>query len=164
MCYSHQAEHRARVCWQCRVASGVYRGAAGWCTAQFGDIGYEVAISQLSDTEYLFTTQSLNADEYSALQAHITETIGEFEVKEYQSYSPSISQELLYKAVMALLAAVVIIIIYISLVFRKSSRPVASWKYGIAATFALLHDTIIPLGLFSNHCAIYHCERLIHCL
>ncbi|MCY4576986.1 MAG: protein translocase subunit SecF [Candidatus Kaiserbacteria bacterium] len=117
--------------------------------AQFGDIGYAVAIQQVSATEYTFTTQSLDADAYSALQAHIAEQIGEFEVKEYRSYSPSISKELLYKAVLALLVAVGIIIVYISLVFRKSSRPVASWKYGITATFALVHDTIIPLGLFA---------------
>ena len=116
---------------------------------RFSDSGYEVTTQQTSTTEYTFTTRSLRAEEYSSLQAYITENIGEFEVKEYQSFSPSISRELLYKAVMALLAAVAIIIIYISLVFRKASYPVASWKYGITATFALLHDTIIPLGLFA---------------
>lgn len=115
----------------------------------FNDIEYEITTQQNSATEYTFTTRSLSAEEYSSLQAYITENIGEFEVKEYQSFSPSISRELLYKAVMALLAAVAIIIIYISLVFKKASYPVASWKYGITATFALLHDTIIPLGLFA---------------
>lgn len=116
---------------------------------RFSDIGYEVKVQQASETEYTFTARSLTAEEYGDLQTHITEVIGAFEVKEYQSFSPSISRELLYKAVLALLAAVGIIIIYISLVFRKASYPVASWKYGIAATFALVHDTIIPLGLFA---------------
>ncbi len=118
-------------------------------TTRFNDIGYEVMTHQTSATEYTFTTRSLSAQEYNSLQTHITENIGVFEVKEYQSFSPSISRELLYKAVMALLAAIIIIIIYISLVFKKSSHPVASWKYGITATLALLHDTIIPLGLFA---------------
>ena len=118
-------------------------------TTRSDDIGYEITAQQTSETEYTFTTRSLSAEEYSSLQAHITENIGVFEVKEYQSFSPSISRELLYKAVLALLAAVGIIIVYISLVFRKASYPVASWKYGITATFALLHDTIIPLGLFA---------------
>ena len=116
---------------------------------RFGDIGYDVTVQQISETEYSFTARSLDGEEYGALKAHITENIGEFEVKEYQSFSPSISKELLYKAIIALLVAVIIIIIYISLVFKKSSHPVASWKYGIAATFALIHDTIIPLGLFA---------------
>ena len=116
---------------------------------QVSGLDYGVEVHRLSAQEYSFTTRSLTADEYSAFREHITTTIGEFEIKEYQSFSPSISKELLYKAVMALIAAVVIIIIYISLVFRKASRPVASWKYGVAATFALVHDTIIPLGLFT---------------
>lgn len=115
----------------------------------FDNLEYEITTQQASETEYTFTTRSLSAEEYSALQEHITENIGAFEVKEYQSFSPSISRELMYKAVLALLAAVGIIIIYISLVFRKASYPVASWKYGITATFALLHDTIIPLGVFA---------------
>ena len=113
------------------------------------DNEYEITTHQTSETEYTFTTQSLSAEEYSSLQTYITETIGTFEVKEYQSFSPSISRELLYKAVLALLAAIGIIIVYISLVFRKASYPVASWKYGIAATIALLHDTVIPLGVFA---------------
>ena len=116
---------------------------------QFDTIGYETTIQQISEMEYTITARSLSSEEYAALKTHITETIGEFEVKEYQSFSPSISKELFYKAMIALLAAVGIIIIYISLAFKKSSRPVASWKYGIAATFALVHDTIIPLGLFA---------------
>ena len=110
---------------------------------------YEAVVSHITEQEYSFTTRSLSGEEYAEFKKQITETIGGFEVKEYQSFSPSISRELLFKAMMALFAAVVIIIIYISFVFKKSSRPVASWKYGIAATIALLHDTIIPIGLFA---------------
>ena len=127
----------------------VFNEAQEQVERRLGGAAYEIEIQRMSETEYLFTTQSLSAEEYNGLKTYITETVGAFEVQEYQSFSPSISKELLYKAIIALLAAVVIIIIYISFVFKKSSRPVASWKYGIAATFALLHDTIIPLGLFA---------------
>ena len=127
----------------------VFTEAQQGVASRLGDTGFEAETHRVSDTEYSFTTRSLDAEEYSTFKAGITEQIGEFEVKEYQSFSPSISQELLYKAIIALLVAVGIIIIYISLVFRKASRPVASWKYGVAATFALVHDSIIPLGLFA---------------
>ena len=110
---------------------------------------YEVAVERDSEREYILTMRSLSADEYTVLRDTIAREVGEYEVREYQSFSPSISAELLYKAVIALVIAVIIIVLYISWVFRKSSRPVASWKYGIAATAALVHDTIIPLGLFS---------------
>lgn len=109
----------------------------------------KIAINHLSENEYEFTTQALNAEEYADLKDTITESIGAFQVKEYQSFSPSISKELLYKGLIALLVAIIIIIIYISIVFKKASRPVESWKYGVVATVALVHDTIIPLGIFS---------------
>ena len=117
--------------------------------AGVSDSKYEITTEKITETEYVLNARSLSGDEYTALKANITEKIGEFEVKEYQSFSPSISKELLYKAIIALVMAVIIIIIYISFVFKKASHPVASWKYGVAATMALLHDTIIPLGLFS---------------
>ena len=42
-----------------------------------------------------------------------------------------------------------LIVIYITWVFRKVSRPVASWQYGVAAVIALFHDVFIPVGIFS---------------
>jgi len=41
------------------------------------------------------------------------------------------------------------IIAYISLAFRKVSKPIASWKYGVAAIIALVHDIFFILGAFA---------------
>lgn len=116
---------------------------------ELADIGFETAVKQVSEKEYTISTRSLSNEEYTILKHTITNAVGEYEIKEYQSFSPSISTELLYKAIIALIVAIIVIILYISFVFRKSSRPIASWKYGMAATLALIHDTIIPLGLFA---------------
>ena len=43
----------------------------------------------------------------------------------------------------------IITILFIAYVFRKVSQPVSSFKYGLAAIIALLHDIIIPVGIFS---------------
>ena len=59
------------------------------------------------------------------------------------------SQELKGKALQAIFMAVVGITLYIAIAFRKVSYPVASWKYGMAAIIALLHDIIITVGVFS---------------
>ena len=112
-------------------------------------VDYDIEVNHLSGTEFTIAAHALSAEEYEVLRKNMEEVVGEYEVKEYQSFSPSISTELLYKAVMALIVAIIIIILYISYVFRKSSRPVSSWKYGVAATVALIHDAVIPIGLFS---------------
>jgi preprotein translocase subunit SecF len=39
---------------------------------------------------------------------------------------------------------------YVAYAFRKVSRPVSSWKFGfITMGVAVLHDVLIPLGVFS---------------
>lgn len=58
------------------------------------------------------------------------------------------SSESKKKALEAVVIAAFGIAIYIAWAFRKVSRPVESWKYGMAAIIALAHDTIITLGVF----------------
>ena len=43
---------------------------------------------------------------------------------------------------------VIAIVIYIAIAFRKVSYPVSSWKYGVAAVFALVHDVFVTVGIF----------------
>ena len=71
---------------------------------------------------------------------------------------PSIGKELKSKSFNASLIVLIMIIIYISLVFRRVSRPVASWKYAVAAIIALAHDIIITLGAFAALGHFYHIE------
>lgn len=68
---------------------------------------------------------------------------------QFDSIGASIGQELKRKSFNATLLVLIMIIIYISLAFRRVSKPVASWKYGVAAIIALFHDVIITLGIFA---------------
>jgi len=61
----------------------------------------------------------------------------------------SVSQELRSKSLWAILIAVIGIMAYIAWAFRKVSRPVESWKYGVGAVVALIHDILITVGVFS---------------
>ncbi len=72
-----------------------------------------------------------------------------FKELQFDSVGPSIGQELKSKSFNATAIAFVMIIIYISWAFSKVSKPVASWKYGIAAIIALIHDILFILGVFS---------------
>ena len=67
----------------------------------------------------------------------------------FDSVGPSIGQELKEKSLTAIVLVVVFIVLYIAWCFRRVSRPVESWKYGVAAVIALFHDVIITIGVFS---------------
>ncbi|MBA3046872.1 protein translocase subunit SecF, partial [Candidatus Falkowbacteria bacterium] len=53
------------------------------------------------------------------------------------------------KSVLAIIIVLIAIVLYIAWTFRKVSKPVASWKYGLAAIIALFHDVIITVGIFA---------------
>ena len=74
---------------------------------------------------------------------------GGLEQLQFDSVGPSIGQELKRKSVYAIFFVFIAIVLYISFAFRKVSKPVASWKYGISALVAMFHDVIITLGVFS---------------
>jgi len=76
------------------------------------------------------------SEEYKVVEESV-ETIG-----------PSISSDLRSRSIKAGLGVVIAIILFIAYSFRKVSKPVSSWKFGITAIIALLHDVIITMGVF----------------
>ncbi len=81
--------------------------------------------------------------------------------KSFQYIGPSIGQELRNKTEVAIALALLAITLYIAFAFRKVSRPVNSWKYGVASLVALFHDVLIPIGVFSILGKLYNVEITI---
>lgn len=68
---------------------------------------------------------------------------------DFWTISPVVSQELKRKAIWAIALVALAISLYIAFAFRKVSRPISSWKYGVVTLFTLVHDVAIPAGLFA---------------
>ncbi len=81
--------------------------------------------------------------------------------KSFQYIGPSVGRELRNKTLIAIALALLAITAYIAFAFRKVSRPVASWKYSLTSLFALCHDILIPLGVFSVLGRFYNAEITI---
>ncbi|MCK4553756.1 protein translocase subunit SecF [Candidatus Parcubacteria bacterium] len=67
----------------------------------------------------------------------------------FDSVGPSIGQELKRKSIAAIIIVLVAIVLYIAWAFRKVSKPIASWKYGLTAVITLFHDVMIVVGVFA---------------
>lgn len=67
----------------------------------------------------------------------------------FETVGPTIGLTLRRKAAEALITAILGISLYIAWAFRKVSRPLASWKYGVATVITLFHDVSVPIGLFA---------------
>lgn len=66
----------------------------------------------------------------------------------FNTIGPTVGGELRNKAYVAIAVTILGIVFFITFAFRKVSRPVQSWKYGLATIVALVHDIVISAGIF----------------
>lgn len=66
-----------------------------------------------------------------------------------ETIGPAISSQLRQRAVYAMVGVNIAIILFIAYAFRRVSKPVASWKYGLVAVAALIHDVTVTAGVFA---------------
>lgn len=107
-----------------------------------------VTIQPTGTQGLILRSTPLSEDEHQALLGALR-TTGTLTEKQFNTIGPTLGQELARKGVVAIVLSVLLIIIYIAIAFRSVSRPVSSWKYGILAIAALIHDVSIPAGVFA---------------
>lgn len=108
------------------------------------------SLRQSGDSNYILRTRDLLEEERIAVMGALSlnESIS-ITTERFNSIGPVIGEELRNKAFVAIAIVAVAIILFVAFVFRHVSAPVSSWKYGIIAIIALLHDIIVPVGLFA---------------
>lgn len=70
------------------------------------------------------------------------------EERRFESIGPTIGSELRRKALTAVSVVIVVLIAYLAYTFRQASGFISSWKFGLAAVYALLHDLMLVMAVF----------------
>lgn len=108
----------------------------------------EVRIQPTGTNGYILRQRDLSVQEKNQLEA-VLGGLGTIHEDQYTSVGPILGAELLHKGLIAIALVIVCIILFIAFAFRHVSKPVASWKYGVVAIATLLHDVLVPVGLFA---------------
>lgn len=114
-------------------------------------------VSPEGENNIIIKTKDLNESERQDLVSTLSST-GEVTINSYTSIGPSVGKELATKMITAIIFVSIVIIIFIAYTFKNISKPVKSWKYGVIAIATLLHDIIIPAGIFSVMALFYNIE------
>lgn len=69
--------------------------------------------------------------------------------EEFSTIGPTIGKETTLNAIKAIILASILIVVYISIVFRKVPKPASPIRFGISTIIALLHDVLVVVGVFS---------------
>lgn len=111
--------------------------------------GFDAQVQNFGDSNVIVRTRTLSESEHQAIVGAMAVNGETPEEKRFNSIGPSIGHELQSKAFVAIGLVLVLTIMFIAYAFRKVSKPVSSWKYGIVAIVTLFHDVVIPAGIFA---------------
>jgi preprotein translocase subunit SecF len=120
-------------------------------------MGQEVRVQSTSDGAYIIRTGELEGvagppvgpappSERDEIEQGLEDAFGSFEVTNFNQVSEIVSREIVRDASIAVGAAAIAILAYVSWTFRNVPK---AYRYGIAAIVAAGHDTLIILGAFS---------------
>ena len=109
-----------------------------------------VSVRPSGTDEYFVRMKAVDQTEKAAVMSALSVNgSASTTVKSFDSIGPVLGAEALRKAYVSILLVILGIVIYITFAFRKVSKPVSSWKYGLIAVTSLVHDVVIPIGAFS---------------
>lgn len=117
-------------------------------------LGLKERVVQTSGADrFIIRTSFLAEDQHQALIKRLRESFEKdgnaVHEESLQTIGAAVSEQLRSRAKWAIVWVNVAIILYVAYAFRKVSRPVASWQYGLLAIVALVHDILVVLGVFA---------------
>lgn len=115
----------------------------------FTDNKIKVHSLQFTQNTISIKTDQIDQNKKNKLITDLKTVYPKITEKSFDTVGPTIGRETEINALKAVILASIAITLYIAFVFRKVSHPIASWKFGVCAIIALLHDVLAVVGLFS---------------
>lgn len=108
----------------------------------------KVPTIEKSNNLVFIRTSTIDEKENSKFMEELSK---KFVVKEnsFETIGPTIGAETTANAIKAVILASVLIVLYITWAFRKVPKPASSFKFGVCAIIALVHDVLIVVGVFA---------------
>lgn len=116
----------------------------------FAKDGVEVGtIQKTAAGTYLFRTRTIDVTKKNQIENDLQAKFGPTEEERYETVGPIIGGEQTKNAIYSVVLASLAIILYVAYAFREIPKPYSSWKFGVTAVVALIHDVFVVVGLFS---------------
>ena len=107
-----------------------------------------VSVRSAGQNAVSIRTRTMTPAEHDAVFASLSANASTTELA-YTSVGPAFGGQFTHKALWAIFAVVLVIALFIAFAFRKVSRPISSWYYGLTVIAILAHDLIIPAGFYA---------------
>jgi len=113
--------------------------------------GKEVGVNPIGERGAIIRTEVLDEQEHQRILRALSSLYRSAspEEKRFDSVGPAVGRELRTKSIIAIAIVLAVILAYIAVVFRKLSRTLSLWAMNLATVVSLLHDIVIPIGVFA---------------
>ena len=109
----------------------------------------KVASIEKSNKSIFIRTSPMDQSQNNKFVSILSEKFKDVKEQEFETIGPVIGQETTWNALKAVGIASILIIFYITWSFRQVPKPASSFKFGICAIIALIHDVLIVVGSFA---------------
>lgn len=109
----------------------------------------KIATIRPAEKRLILQTETIDDAKSKSVFSDLETKVGKFQQEEVETIGPTIGSETTLNAFKSLTIASVLIVLYIAYSFRTVPKPASSWRFGVCAIIALLHDALLLLGIFS---------------
>ena len=109
----------------------------------------KVASIEKSNKSIFIRTSPMDQSQNNKFVSILSEKFKDVKEQEFETIGPVIGQETTWNALKAVGIASILIIFYITWSFRQVPKPASSFKFGICAIIALIHDVLIVVRSFA---------------
>jgi preprotein translocase subunit SecF len=117
----------------------------------------EIIIQPTGEKGIIIRMKEIDENTHQKILSKIGE-ISKIEEKRFESIGPVIGKELRQKTIILIIVSLIALLFYIAIAFKKVSRPLSSWQYGIISIIALTFDVLIPIGIFASLGKFYNVQ------
>ena len=107
------------------------------------------AVVPESGNKYSVRTKPVEPQRNNEIKEAVSAVFPNSKQLSFETVGPSIGAETTRSAFVALSWAVVGIMAYIAFAFRNVPKPYSSFRFGVSAVVAMLHDALLLVGLFA---------------
>jgi len=109
----------------------------------------KTASIEKSDKLIFIRTSPMDQNQNNKFMSILSKDLKGFKEQEFETIGPVMGQETTLNALKAVVIASILIILYITWSFRQVPKPTSSFRFGVCAIIALIHDVLVVIGVFA---------------
>jgi preprotein translocase subunit SecF len=109
----------------------------------------EVLVQESGQNQFIIRTKAQTEEDYKKFEDQVNSSFPGVNILRHESIGATVGADLTRKAIIGIIVASLLIIMYLAYAFREVPRSVSSWAFGTIAIIALVHDLLFSFAVYT---------------